>query len=75
MLLSHRAWTDRFASDPDIVGTPLDLGGDTHTVVGVLSEGFYFPNPDGEFWTPLVVPPFTPLPAVGATADTDRRRL
>ncbi len=65
VLLSHRAWTDRFASDPDIVGTPLDLGGDTHTVVGVLSEGFYFPNPDGEFWTPLVVPPFTPLPAVG----------
>ena len=63
VLLSHRAWANRFASDPDIVGTPLDLNGDPHTVVGVLPEGFYFPNPDGEFWTPLVVPPFTP-PAV-----------
>ena len=60
VLLSHRAWTNHFASDPDIVGTPLDLDGDPHTIVGVLGEGFYFPNPAGEFWTPLVVPPFTP---------------
>ena len=60
VLLSYRAWTNHFASDPDIVGTPLDLDGDPHTIVGVLGEGFYFPNPAGEFWTPLVVPPFTP---------------
>ena len=33
-------------------------------MVGVLSEGFWFPNPDGEFWIPFVVPPFTP-PAAG----------
>ena len=60
VLLSHRAWTNRFASDPDVVGTVLDLGGDPRTVVGVLREGFYFPSPDGEFWTPLVVAPFMP---------------
>ena len=66
VLLSHRAWTNRFASDPDIVGTPLDLDGDPYTVVGVLAEGFYFPNPDGEFWTPLVVPPFAPPAAAAA---------
>ncbi len=59
VLLSHRAWTNRFASDPDVVGTVLDLE-DPRTVVGVLPEGFYFPDPDGEFWTPLVVPPFMP---------------
>ena len=66
VLLSHRAWTNRFASDPDIVGTPLELDGDPYTVVGVLAEGFYFPNPDGEFWTPLVVPPFAPPAAAVA---------
>ena len=60
VLLSHGAWTNRFAADPDIVGTALDFGGDPYTVVGVLAEGFYFPNPEGEFWTPLVIPPFTP---------------
>ena len=66
VLLSHRAWTSRFAADPDVVGTPLDFDGDPYTVVGVLAEGFYFPNPDGEFWTPFVVPPFAPpAPAEG----------
>ena len=66
VLLSHRAWTNRFAADPDIVGSPLDLDGDPYTVVGVLPEGFWFPNPDGEFWTPFVVPPFTPPAAAVA---------
>ena len=60
VLLSHGAWTNRFAADPDIVGAAVDLGGDPYTVVGVLAEGFYFPNPEGEFWMPFVVPPFTP---------------
>ena len=60
VLLSHGAWTSRFAASPDIVGTAVDFGGDPYTVVGVLPEGFYFPNPGGEFWTPLVIPPFTP---------------
>jgi len=60
VLLGHGAWTNRFGADPDIVGAPVDLGGDAYTVVGVLAEGFYFPNPDGEFWMPFVVPPFTP---------------
>ena len=60
VLLSHGAWSNRFAADPDIVGTAVDFGGDPYTVVGVLAEGFYFPNPEGEFWTPLVIPPFTP---------------
>ena len=71
VLLSHRAWTNHFASDPDIVGTPLDLSGDPHTIVGVLGEGFYFPNPAGEFWTPLVVPPFTP-PTFGGSGQQPR---
>ena len=66
VLLSHRAWTNRFSSDPDIVGAPLELDGDPYTVVGVLPEGFYFPNPDGEFWAPLVVPPFAPPAAAVA---------
>ena len=60
VLLSHRAWTTRFGSDPDIVGSVLTLYEAPHTVVGVLEEGFYFPNPDGAFWTPYAIPPFTP---------------
>ena len=57
-LLSFRTWEDRFASDPDVVGAPLDLGGEPYTVAGVLAEGFSFPSPEEEIWTPMVVPPF-----------------
>ena len=58
-LLSHGAWTRRFAADPAVVGATIDLDGDPHVVVGVLAEGFRFPTPDSEFWTPYVIPPFT----------------
>ena len=58
--LSHRAWVNHFASDPDVVGRLIDLSGEPHAVVGVLPEGFYFPSPDSEIWTPFVVPPYTP---------------
>ena len=60
VLLSHSVWTARFGSDADIVGTIVDLAGEPHTVVGVLPEGFGFPNPANDFWTPLVIPPFAP---------------
>ena len=74
-LLSHRAWANRFGSDPDIVGSVLTLGDTPYTVVGVLEEGFYFPNPDGEFWTPFAIPPFTPPPAPGAGQQRSLRGL
>ena len=55
-LLSHGAWTRRFGSSPDVVGTVLALDDTPHTVVGVLAEGFYFPRPEAEVWTPWVLP-------------------
>lgn len=71
VLLSHGAWISRYASDPDIVGASLDVGGEAFTVIGVLAEGFSFPSPEAEIWTPLVLPPFEPgaiglrFPALG----------
>ncbi len=60
VLLSHRAWTTRFGSAPDIVGSVLELDDELRTVVGVLAEGFYFPSPAAEVWTPFVIPRFAP---------------
>ena len=60
VLLSHRAWTNRFGSAPDIVGSVLELDDELHTVVGVLAEGFYFPSPAAEVWTPFAIPRFAP---------------
>lgn len=54
-LLSHAAWTNRYGSDPGVIGAALDLDGEAFTVVGVLPAGFSFPNPAVEVWTPLVL--------------------
>ena len=65
VLLSHGAWTRRFGSDPDIVGAVLGLDGAPHTVVGVLAEGFFFPSPEEELWTPFVIEGWSVEPAPG----------
>ena len=57
VLLSHSTWTNRFRSDPDIVGAPVELNDEPHIIVGVLSDGFEFPTERTELWTPLVVEP------------------
>ena len=68
-LLSFDAWITRFASDPEIVGAPLDLDGEPFIVVGVLAEGFSFPSPEEELWTPWAISPFEP-----AESAVDRSR-
>ena len=62
VVLSHRAWTNRFASDPDIAGAPIELDGEPYTVAGVLAEGFAFPSPEEEVWTPMVMWSAAPVP-------------
>ncbi|HKV69903.1 MAG TPA: ABC transporter permease [Gemmatimonadales bacterium] len=53
-LLSYGLWKRRYASDPSIVGTTVDIDGAPTTVVGVLPEKFRFPE---------VLPANTPLPS------------
>jgi predicted permease len=59
-ILSHAAWTRRFAARPDIAGTAVRLNGVPGTIVGVAPEGFYGetmrPNPP-EVWIPLANEP------------------
>ena len=55
VMLSHHAWTRRFDANPDVVGTVIDVYNEPRTVVGVLAEGFYFPSPTAEVWTPYAL--------------------
>lgn len=55
VLLSHGAWMNRFAGDPDVVGEPVALDGEPHAVAGVLAAGFELGGT--ELWTPLAVRP------------------
>lgn len=55
IVLSHRLWQRRFASDPLIAGKTVTLSGHPYTVVGVAPAGFRGIDLilDSEFWVPL----------------------
>jgi putative ABC transport system permease protein len=53
VVLSHVAWTRRFGANPGIVGTTIRLDARSHTIVGVMPNGFDFPR-GAEFWMPVV---------------------
>ncbi len=55
IVLSHRLWQRRFASDPAILGKAIPLSGHMFTVVGVTPPGFRGLDLilDPEFWVPL----------------------
>lgn len=52
VVIGHAEWEDRFGSDPAVIGRTLRFGNVTHTIVGVMPEGFAFPM-NHRFWTPL----------------------
>jgi predicted permease len=41
-LLSENCWRRRFASDPQIIGKTISLGGDPYVVIGIVGAGFDF---------------------------------
>ena len=59
IVLSDRLWTQRFGSDPSIVGRRIQLDGKTVEIVGVMPPGFEHPILWGpvDIWQPLS---FTP---------------
>ncbi len=52
-LISYRVWQNRYAGAADVVGRAVRLNGAPATIVGVMPEGFLFPNNE-DVWTPLV---------------------
>lgn len=56
VILSYRAWQQRFGADQNIVGRKLQLNEQTYEIVGVMGPEFGWPN-GAEFWTPLALAP------------------
>lgn len=52
IVLSHRAWSQYFASDPEVVGRTLRVNGTPFDVVGVMPDGFrgLLPIAAPDFW-------------------------
>ena len=51
VVLSHDLWTERFSSDPGIIGRTIEIDGRLRTVVGIAPPGFRFPG-KSQLWIP-----------------------
>jgi putative ABC transport system permease protein len=58
LLLGHHVWRDRYGSDPGILGRSLRVNGESAEVIGVMPEGFRFPQ-DQDVWLPLRADPLS----------------
>jgi predicted permease len=56
IVLSHRFWTDRFKTDPGVVGQTVRLNNLPYTIVGVAESGFTGTTFVGtDFWVPMAM--------------------
>lgn len=52
VILSHRIWQNRFASNPNILGQSITINGEPYTVIGILSPQLAVPA-WADLWVPL----------------------
>jgi putative ABC transport system permease protein len=52
VILSHRLWEERYGGVREVLGSAIILDGHPCTVVGVMAQGFAFPE-EARFWVPL----------------------
>ena len=64
VVIGYTLWETRFANDPAVLGRTVKLGTATATIVGVMPEGFGFPESQS-IWTPLRVNGSTIAPRTG----------
>jgi predicted permease len=53
MVIAYTVWKERYAGDSGVVGRQVRVDGQPATIVGVMPEGFRFPN-GFDVWMPLV---------------------
>ncbi|RPI64003.1 MAG: ABC transporter permease, partial [Lysobacterales bacterium] len=64
-VLSQRVWSSRFGARPEVIGSDVRLDGGTFRVIGLMPEGFGFPQRDIDVYVPFA---FTPE----QTSDSQR---
>ena len=70
VIIGHRVWSDRYGSDPTVIGRSVRINGEPATIAGVMPEGFRYPV-ETQVWRPLMS-----LPALrGADAGQRLVRL
>jgi putative ABC transport system permease protein len=61
VVLSYNFWTQRMASDPQVLGKSITLSGNPYTIVGVVDRSFDVRDigPAPEIWVPFQIDPNT----------------
>ncbi|HTV55223.1 MAG TPA: ABC transporter permease [Terriglobia bacterium] len=56
-VISYRYWESRFARDPDVLGSSIELNGAPFTVIGVMPSAFFgvSPGDSPDVWIPLMM--------------------
>jgi putative ABC transport system permease protein len=80
IVLSHRLWQQRFASDPAVVGQTLRFDTQERVIVGVMPDRFQYPK-EAEFWEllrsnaggPFGMGPFTGFARVRSADPAEAR--
>jgi len=67
-ILAYSTWRERYAGDPKILGKNIRVNGVPYVVVGVMPEGFAFPNSD-KIWVPLQADPLASPRGQGQTVQ------
>lgn len=56
-IASHSFWAMYFSADPNAIGRSVLINAEPFVLVGVMPEGFSFPDHDTEIWIPLAPTP------------------
>ncbi len=54
VLIGHGMWQNRYGSDPNVVGRTIRINDIPSVVIGVMPEGFKFPQ-NADLWQPLAL--------------------
>lgn len=84
-ILTHGTWRARFGGEEDVLGRTVLVDGHRLTVVGVMPEGFAFPEPEVQLLVPMTEDPAAQFGdfsvqmlarlAPGATVESARREV
>ena len=56
VMINYTVWQNRYGGAEDIIGKSVRINGNPHTIIGVMPQGFLYPN-NTQIWVPLQVNP------------------
>src|ERR1041385_872077 len=57
VIISYGLWQERYGADPNLIGRTMTIDHNSYTIVGVLPQAIYYPNPQTKLYLPLIYQP------------------